>query len=150
MRVLSKETKAKNRERNRLYRLTNKERIKASQHEYYLANKDKMYERVKRWRKVNPETRKAIRHRRRDAQREWFFLYNDVSKNNGGGFLNNTGICVNPNCFEIFPLLLENHHITKDFAVHLCADCHRLIHRFSPALEAELEYIPVRTAKVST
>ena len=49
------------------------------------------------------------------------------------GYLDADGCCLI--CFEINPFKLHNHHVfgekeNPDFAIHLCANCHELIHRF--------------------
>lgn len=67
--TLSEETRAKNRERSRLWGEKNKDLVNERGRQWYAANKERRLEKGRQWRKANPDKAKALAEKHRETQR---------------------------------------------------------------------------------
>ncbi len=113
-----------------------KKKIKEYNRLYYIKNRNKILERVKKYQKENPEKMKKKWRKENEKRKEsgygrihqWLYGHKWAKSD---GFLNGDGLCIL--CGEINPLFLLTHHPfgrkINDFTITVCGNCHRLIKR---------------------
>jgi len=105
------------------WKKNNPEKVKLWQQGNREKNREKIRERQKIWRSKNPEKLKEYYEKRKDKISMYGKQF-DYSSDKGR-YLNGDGMCLY--CGEIFPLILEEHHIfgrTSDSIITLCAKHH--------------------------